>query len=464
MKTIYKEIINIIRENFSNGIRNDFIDARKVLRIYQGREKCTNENISCRVIADIIRTNGIENSGRFYFISPDDTTEIKRFFDKLLRKNSILYYSAVYERHTDFFVRQNIFSPDVLKKILRTTSNHFCSDEFCATTSKTNLDYELERTFKIADNSLSLMDLQEKFPYVPLKKIQSALANPKKYLKTVCGNYGSIAKIKFDFQEIIAAKQQIYDQIIAKGYAASDDFSLASNFALNSAFAERDLQNLIFEQFFAAEFAKQGNTFVSKFSVKKKSSTRSIRQLRVFISAQTELSVDKLFNAANDFGINNHDALEAACENMIRVEKNLFVNDSLINFDVRAVDDALTSFVQGKIIPLRSVTSFVGFPALQGYSWNLFLLESFLRKYSQKYFYDTSTANSSNVGAIYPKSMKFTGYLDVQSSVILQENIPLEKAAVENFLSAQGYRSRRLAKTTERVIARAHTMLAAKAL
>ena len=202
---------------------------------------------------------------------------------------------------------------------------------------------------------------------------------------------------------------------------------------------------------------------MSKFSVKKKSSTRSIRQLRVFISAQAELPVDKLFNAAHDFGIDKHDALKAAYENMIRVEKNLFVNDSLISFDVRAVDDALTSFVQGKIIPLRSVTSFVGFPALQGYSWNLFLLESFLRKYSQKYFYDTSTANSSNVGAIYPKSMNLEDYLDVQSSVILQENIPLEKAAVENFLSAQGYRSRRFAKATERVIARAHTMLAAKA-
>lgn len=464
MKNIYKEIINIIRENFSNGIRNDFIDARKVLRIYQGREKCTNEKISCTVIADIIRTNGIENSGRFYFISPDDTAEIKRFFDKLLRKNSILYYSAVYEKHTDFFVQQNIFSPNVLRKILQTTSNHFCSVEFCATTSKTNLDYELERTFKIADNSLSLMDLQEKFPYVPLKKIQSTLANPKKYLKTVCGNYGSIAKIKFDFQEIIAAKQQIYDQIIAKGYAASDDFTLASNFALNSAFAEKDLQNLIFEQFFAADFARQGNLFVSKFSVKKKSSANSIRQLRVFISAQNELTLDKLFNAAQNFGITSRAALDLAYENMIRVEKDLFINDSLINFDVRAVDDALTAFVQEKIIPLRSVTSFVGFPALKGYSWNLFLLESFLRKYSQKYFYATSTVNSANVGAIYPKSMNLEDYLDVQSSVILQENIPLEKNAVENFLSTQGYRSRRLPKATERVIARAHTILAANAL
>lgn len=308
------------------------------------------------------------------------------------------------------------------------------------------------------------MDLQEKFPYVPLKKIQSKLANTKKYLKTVCGNYGSISKIKFDFQEIIAAKQQIYDQIIAKGYAASDDFSLASNFALNNAFSEKDLQNLIFEQFFAAEFAKQGNVFVSKFSVKKKSSANSIRQLQIFISAQNELTADKLFNAAHDFGITSRAALDLACENMIRVEKDLFVKDSLINFDVPAVDDALTSFVQGKIIPLRSVTSFVGFPALQGYSWNLFLLESFLRKYSQKYFYDTSTVNSTNIGAIYPKSMNLEDYLDVQSSVILQENVPLEKNAVENFLSAQGYRSRRLAKATERVIARAHTMLAANAL
>ena len=103
--------------------------------------------------------------------------------------------------------------------------------------------------------------------------------------------------------------------------------------------------------------------------------------------------------------------ISAANEKKIRVEKNFFVKDALINFDVPGIDAALNSFVQGKVIPLRAVTSFTGFPPVEGYSWNLFLLESFLRRFSKKYSFMAAGANvnNSNIGAIFPKSWKIFG-------------------------------------------------------
>ena len=144
---------------------------------------------------------------------------------------------------------------------------------------------------------------------------------------------------------------------------------------------------------------------------------------------------------------------------MIRAEKNLFVKDALINFDIAAVDEALTSFVRGKIIPLRAVTSFTGFPSVEGCSWNLFLLESFLRKFSRRYVYASHAVNNSNLGAIHPKSLKFENYLDVQAAAVVQEKIPLEKSAVENFLIGQGFRARRIKNVTEQIIVRAQEIL-----
>lgn len=144
-----------------------------------------------------------------------------------------------------------------------------------------------------------------------------------------------------------------------------------------------------------------------------------------------------------------------AYETMVRVDKNFFVKDALIKFDVDGIYEALSVFVNGKIISLRAVTSFTGFPPVAGYSWNLFLLESFLRKFSRRYTYHTPAPNSANVGAIYPKSMKFKGYLDVQAAVVLQENVPLEKSAIENFLVGQGFRKMRIDKVNQRIIARA---------
>ena len=144
---------------------------------------------------------------------------------------------------------------------------------------------------------------------------------------------------------------------------------------------------------------------------------------------------------------------------MIRVNRNLFVKDSLINFNVAEIDKALSSFVNGKIISLRSVTSFTGFPPVEGYLWNWFLLENFLRKYSQKYVYNTTATNNSSIGAIYPASMKFENYLDVQVAAVIQEKIPSEKSAIENFLIEQGFRSKRIDKITERILQKSQEFL-----
>lgn len=452
MQDVTKKIIEIIMANFPNGIRDDFIDTNKVRRIYSANY--TDENISRDLIVDVIHANGIENGGRFYFIAEKDLEIIFLLFAEILDQHSVAYYSAVLEKHADFFARVNIFSPEVLKKILQESRVEcFCFDEFCSASKMTRLDYEVSKIFMAAGKSLSLENLQAKLPYVPAEKILAVLNNAKRYLPTNAGKYFSVSKIKFDSDEIHAAKRQIFSHIDAKGYAAPEDYDLSSNFALNPELTEKDLRNVIYEKFFSADFTKRGKKLFKKGAVVKEKILTPTKSLRKFISEQQELSADKLFAFAENLMVAQSVALDVVHETMIRVSKNLFVNDSLINFDVAAVDEALTPFVQGKIISLRSVTSFTGFPPVAGYSWNLFLLESFLRKYSEKYTYHVPAANSSNTGAIYPKSMKFKDYLDVQIAAVVQEKIPLEKSAVEDFLIGQGFRVNRIKKVTERIIA-----------
>ena len=146
-------------------------------------------------------------------------------------------------------------------------------------------------------------------------------------------------------------------------------------------------------------------------------------------------------------------------KNITRVSADLFVKNDSVSFDIAAVDYALEKFVQGKIIPLRAVKDFTKFPPVENYSWNLFLLESFLKKYSEKFIFDTTYISSSNIGAIYPKSMKFTDYLDVQVAAVIQEKILLEPEAVGNFLVGEGYRGQRSAKIIQRVIQQAKKIL-----
>ena len=407
-----------------------------------------------------IRANGIEDGGRFYFISDENAESIRRFLDEILSANSIAYYTKIHEKHSDFFVATHVFSPDVLKKILQTAvGGHFYFSEFCSAKRAARLDYLIAQIFTAAKTSLSIDDLQEKLPYVPSEKILEVLSDAKKYLPTSAGKFIPFSKIQFDTDEIDAAKKQISLYIDKVGYAIPEDYSLSSNFALNPEVAEKDMRNIIYEKFFSEDFTRRGKKLSRKGEVVKKTKTGSIKDFQDFLGEQEELTLERLLEIAENFGVVRYVALYSAYEKMVRVDKNFFIKDALINFDVAEIDKALRPFVKRKIIPLRGVTSFTGFPPVEGYSWNLFLLESFLRKYSKKYGYAAPAANSVNAGAIYPKSMEFADYLDVQAAVILQEKLPLEKSVVEEFLVDKGFRARCIDKVTERIIARAQEMI-----
>lgn len=451
MQNIIEKIIGIINCNFPNGVRDDFIDANRIFRIYS--TECADKNISHDFIADTIHTtihaNGIEFGGRFYFISKNKTDYLLLRLGKILEQYNIAYYSSLYAKHTDFFARFNIFSPKLLKKILQANDTRYCYfEDFCSVTKTTRLDYEIAKIFAVTNKSLSLNDVQSKSPYLPTEKIVALLSNTQKYFPTIYGKYLPTAKIQFDCEEIIAAKRQISLCLDAKGYAAPNDYCLSSNLALNPEIAEKDMRRIIYEQFFAKHFAKRGTRLLPKDNPSK---DLLHDKLITFLNARNETTLRELKNFSKDL-CHILTALNFALKLLVRVSENLFVKAPLINFDVPAIDEALTPFVQDKIIPLRAVTSFTGFPPVTSYSWNLFMLESFLRKYSRKYSFNAPATNNANIGAIYPKSRKFDNYIDVQATAIAQNKVPLEKTTVENFLIQKGFRTKRLDKVTRQII------------
>ena len=454
-----KIFFNIVEENFSNGIRDDFIDTGKILRLFSAYYPKV--IIFRDSVIDFIHTNGIENSGRFYFFSKDRIESIQFFLDEILKKSPIAYYSSIYKKHFDFFARLNVFSPEILKKTMHSTdTRHFHFSDFCSNIKNARLENEAAKIFNKSGNLLTIEDLQKKLPYVPVEKLAAVLSDTKIFFLTCKKKYVLISKIKFDVPEIEKAKNKISLYIDAEGYAVLDDCNFSSNFARNLELSEKDLRNIIYEKFLSLDFIKRGNKLFKKNLTSPKNDSLSlIDRLKNFVANQNELSAKKLFSTAQSLGIEKNVALYKAYEKMIRVDENFFVKDSLINFDVEKIDNALSSFVQEKIIPLRAVTSFSCFPPIGNYSWNLFLLESFLRKYSQKYTFNSTGTNNSNTGSIYPKFMKFADYLEVQTAAVIQEKIPLTKFEIENFLLGQGYRTIRLNKVTERIIRSAQEIL-----
>ena len=141
-------------------------------------------------------------------------------------------------------------------------------------------------------------------------------------------------------------------------------------------------------------------------------------------------------------GSNRYPAVvEAANSVMVRVSSDLFVKDESVHFDIEAIDRCIDSVMVGDVIGLKEIVVFAAYPSC-GYSWNPFLLESFVRRFSCAFKYDALTQNSDNCGAIIRKH--FSGdYHEAMARRLAESNISLEKKAVYDYLISAGLLARR---------------------
>lgn len=80
--------------------------------------------------------------------------------------------------------------------------------------------------------------------------------------------------------------------------------------------------------------------------------------------------------------IRRPDIIEAANAVMVRVDKDDFIADRFIQFDTDRIDAALDYVITDDFIGMREITTFSTLPFC-GYGWNLYLLESYCRRFSK---------------------------------------------------------------------------------
>ncbi len=135
--------------------------------------------------------------------------------------------------------------------------------------------------------------------------------------------------------------------------------------------------------------------------------------------------------------------LNAGYNIMVRVSKDLFVSEHLVNFDVEKIDEVISIYCKDNFIPLQGIKDFSLFP-YAGYPWNSYLLESYLRKYSKAFKYDVRSANSSNIGVIVRRTFLYKDYDDILAHALSVSPISLDDIEeVRNYLFENGYIGRR---------------------
>lgn len=451
------KIIAVVSENFPNGVRADFITENKIRQAY--RKKYPGEKIPVDFsLRNFIREKALEHDGKFYFLDATIKNQVLELANSLLTEiNPIIFYESFYLKHRETLNKLKIFSTDILILTLKSTTDKiFFAEKFFARDSQITLIKALEQILK-STPPLSEQELQNILLYVPKEELHQALSDSKFFVPTISKKFLPTELLHFDLKEISGAREKILADVKTCEQAIFNEQLFKKNIAANPIISDKVLCEALYSIFFADDFSRNGDIVTVK--------GRSLGLkylLKQFCNSRDKISMKELRARAREIKPrlqSSTGSLKAVLEVMTRVSQDLFVKDSLVKFDVEGTDKALSTFVQGKIIPLRAVNSFAAFPPVENYTWNLYLLESFLRKFSRQFSFYATEINSSLTGAICPRQKSFKDYVEVQAAVIAQENIPLNIEDIDTFLIDNGYRMKHLKDVSEEIILLAKDIL-----
>lgn len=432
-------IMAILEKHFSNGIRlGSIIDINKLKNFYLA---ASGEELSSEIeISSLLYVIGIQHKDKVFAISSNGKKDLMRLLDRLISEdNRLFFYEEFYDAHVAFLQAMYIFSPELLKTVLSgilpsLRYSRICfSIEDCVT-----VESEILRRYETAV-CLSYEQLKARLPYVPIDKIKQVLAQNRDFIWVNTGIYTHTSKLEIDKAEQRAIEQRIEGKIAEQGYVSLANIAVSNNLERNPELSETAVKNGLFQICLADRYEKRGNIITPKGSV-----LNSVAVFKDYCLSHDRLTLDKLLGFEKEISCNGYNqSLFVAYDTMVRVDKDTFVSEGEIEFDIELTDNALARFVKTDVIPLRAVKSFTLFPYVDGYPWNLFLLESYCRRFSNLLKFQCLSVNSRNVGAIFRKSAGFTDYPAVLAYAVANSDVRLREKEVGDFLFESGYVARR---------------------
>ena len=106
---LYQRILEIIKNNFVNGLRaNSIISNNRIRHEYESQYD--GEQIPKDFdIDEIIVNNGIAYEDKFYFIDDEGLQKLIELVNSSFHNNQVIYYSMFYDKHTFIFIIRFLF-------------------------------------------------------------------------------------------------------------------------------------------------------------------------------------------------------------------------------------------------------------------------------------------------------------------------------------------------------------------
>lgn len=190
-----------------------------------------------------------------------------------------------------------------------------------------------------------------------------------------------------------------------------------------------------------------------------------IRENQVYINylkRHSSVTLTELNTLADELGSNSATLKRTVYDLALRIDKDKFIYHENLNLDSNIdilLDEVLDKYCFDEYIPIQKIKSFTSFPNV-GFSWNIFLLESLVSKYSKK-FKLIHTGFNENIctGAIVKVQSKIKSMQDLIVDIVVKNNIDLNENVILDYLVELGILGRRSYADINFVISQAREKL-----
>lgn len=452
--TFAEKLTQILSMRFPNGYRLD--SPIELVRFKSFATETLDKKIMLpdEDLKKRISACGITYDGKVYAVSAQAEDRIKELAEKYFAAGAqTIFFAEFYAKNETWLFESSIVSEEMLPGILSRLFHKlsFTQTYFGYTSASVSnvIEHEILRVWG-DDVLLTYEQIAERLQYIPIDRIRSTLGQNKDFIWHSVGTFSHISKIYIDDGEREAIRQVITRECNNRGYVSLATLSTEEIEARNSDLSITAVHSAIFHICLSDKFDNYG-----KIITRKGDSLDALSIMKEHCRTIDKCSLDDLFNYERELtgNVNRWIPMEAGNTVLVRIDKDTYVSDKYVYFDSDAVDAAIEMFITDNYLPLKSFTTFGTFPDC-GQTWNLFLLESYCRRFSKKFRFDSLSVNSQNIGAIIRKAFNFR-YIETMADAVVNAGVPFTDSDVGNFLLNSGYIGRKRASVLGEVIDRA---------
>lgn len=424
----------IISDTFPNGLRKSSQIARK--KFATAYKKNTGIDLPDDLDIDELALQvGLEYEDKIYVPSEETKNFLRKLMNGIREEDCrLVYYEELYNAFSEQFSTDKIFSAEMLKAVLETVVPEMIFYKAYACFSKD--DSLVEDIIKAYGNDIYLdyHEIKNRLMYVDLYQIRLTCSRSPEFVSMGDEVYALSSKIHLSEGDIEMASKSIEEDIIENNFSKLGSIDVYESECMNPGINASALQTILFDRYLSEDYDRKRSIITRKGT-----EIRVYDVMKEFCLEHGQISVNEIETYERDISGSFTYGLSAAFDSMIRVDKDTFVHNDMVAFNVEATDYAISTYIQNCVFPLADIKSFTSFPYVDGFPWNSFLLDSFCSHYSKKYRSMGGPAKQDIIGAIYPIHMTFDNYTSLLAKAAADSGLELTEKMIGDFFSAHKY-------------------------